>query len=99
MLADPLARPQSSAPYACPEVTRFLLHVTAELFDEISFPAQDIWSLGCLLVWLVTGEDPFAWREEDSDFHNVGQMECMCMKHTAWVSSSSTPHACYALCA
>ena len=64
-----------------------MLYLTDELFDDISFHAQDVWSLGCLLVWLVTEEVPFFWDPAESDSLQIGHLECMCMKHDAWVRS------------
>lgn len=89
MPADPLLMPQSSYPYVCPEVLLFLRHATDDYFDLISYQAQDIWSLGCLLVWLIVGQDPFAWIPTTESDLLMGHMECLCKKHAAWVSLSS----------
>lgn len=90
MPADPLVMPQTSLPYACPEVLLFLRHMTDDYFELISFQAQDIWSLGCLLVWLIMGRDPFAWFPSTESDLLMGHMECLCKKHAAWVSLRSS---------
>ena len=87
MPAAPLGGTQSSIPCACPEVIQFMLHLNEELLDDISFQAQDVWSLGCLLVWLVTGDLPFLCFLEELEICKISQLECMCLKHAAWVSS------------
>lgn len=89
MLADPDNVPQSTLDFACPEVIHYLTDMTEDIFDKISFTAQDCWSAGCLLVWLVTGQDPFAWSVAESDLHKLSQVECMSRKHAAWVSFSA----------
>lgn len=75
-----------------------MLHLNEELLDDISFQAQDVWSLGCLLVWLVTGELPFLCFLEELEICKISQLECMCLKHAAWVSSpiGSSPFSCHA---
>ncbi|KAL0021754.1 hypothetical protein WJX79_003949 [Trebouxia sp. C0005] len=86
----PLLMPQSSYPYVCPEVLLFLRHATDDYFDLISYQAQDIWSLGCLLVWLIVGQDPFAWIPTTESDLLMGHMECLCKKHAAWAAGSLT---------
>lgn len=64
-----------------------------EAFDEISFWAQDAWSIGCILVWLVTGEDPFAGCDQEDD---AGAMlHCLLQRHAALVSQLQTTPICY----
>lgn len=52
--------------FAAPEVLAYQLQPDDNaLFGEISFQAQECWSLGCVLVWLLIGTDPFTtYREE-----------------------------------
>ena len=94
---------QSNLGFASPEV---LAHLTQPDNDmprgEISFQAQDCWSLGCVLVWLLIGTDPFTlYRDEclalglhlrhhghDYSEYVSGMHRALSNKQAAWVSSS-----------
>ncbi len=78
---------QSTPSYAATEVLAFMADPSWEAFDEISFWGQDAWSIGCILAWLVTGEDPFAGCEQEGD---AGAMlHCLLQRHAALVRSSA----------
>ena len=89
MLADPGNNPQTTVDFACPEIVHYMNDITDENLGRINFTAQDSWSLGCLLVWLVTGQDPFACFNSELDMHKLSHLECMTRKQAAWVSFSS----------
>ena len=61
-----------------------------ELFWKISFQVQDCWSLGCVLVWLLTGTDPFTVYDEE--YRELGlqsnseYQKTLRTKQAAWVS-------------
>ena len=42
-----------------------MIHHEAEILDAVDFKAQDAYSLGCLLVYLLTGKTPFGVTEEE----------------------------------
>ena len=36
-----------------------------ERFEKVSFDLQDAWSLGCILLWMLTGQEPFCLTQDD----------------------------------
>ena len=89
MLADPGNDTQTTLDFACPEIVTYLNDMTDDNLGEINFTAQDMWSVGCMLVWLATGQDPFACFNCELDMHKLTHLECMTRKQAAWVSFSS----------
>ncbi len=56
----------SSLQIACPEVAHAQLDPDCEeLKEQVNLTAQDVWSLACILIWLLTGENPFLMSEEE----------------------------------
>lgn len=51
--------------YAAPEVLAYELDPCDERFEEVSFERQDAWSLGCILLWMLTGQEPFCLTQEE----------------------------------
>ncbi len=72
MLAVPPHDLQSTYGFACPEVVlTFMYEYSIEMMKTVSFRAQEAWSLGCILVWLLTGENPFFVSEEEAHEKNL----------------------------
>ena len=88
MLAEPGNNPQTTLDFACPEIVHYLNDATDDNLGKVNFTAQDSWSLDCMLVWLVTGQDPFACFNSELDYHKLSHLECMTRKQAAWVSFS-----------
>lgn len=89
MLAEPGNDPQTTLDFACPEIVHYLNDMTDDNLGKINFTAQDMWSVGCMLVLLVTGQDPFACFNSELDLHKISHLECMIRKQAAWVSFST----------
>lgn len=51
--------------FAAPEVLAYQMTPCDELFEKVSFESQDSWSLGCMLIWLLTGQEPFSLYPDD----------------------------------
>ena len=89
MLAVPeVGTIQCSYHIAAPEVINHYLEPSQQAVEkgQIDFFAQDMWSLGCLLVWLVVGDDPFIVTHEELALENENVWEVVHMKHNLWVS-------------
>lgn len=82
---------QSTWGYAAPEVLEYNLQPdNDELFWKISFQGQDCWSLGCVLVWLLIGTDPFTIYDEEYREMGLGgnteYQQALRKRQAAWVS-------------
>lgn len=84
---------QCSWAYAAPEVLAYNLDPCVELFEKINFQSQDCWSLGCLLIWLLIGRDPFSMSVEERAQH--GDLDASELQHDlrrkqlTWVSCAA----------
>ena len=90
MLAVPkIGNIQCSPGYAAPEVITHYVEPDSQAVKkkQIDFQAQDMWSLGCLLVWLMFSETPFAVRQEDAAKAKKNVFEMVHMKQNLWVST------------
>ncbi len=86
LIAEPeMGNIQSSPSYAATEVLAFMADPSWEAFNEIDFWAQDAWSIGCILAWLMTGEDPFATSQQEADAG--GMLQCLLQRHAAMLRS------------
>lgn len=60
-----------------------------ELLDKVNFQGQDAWSLGCVLIWLLMGHDPFSLSNEDCaelDIRDANQcQQALRKRQLAWV--------------
>lgn len=82
---------QSTWAYAAPEVLAYNLQPCDQLFEKIKFQGQDCWSLGCLLVWLLIGRDPFSLpAQEMAELgiqNSTDLQQALCHRQVAWVRS------------
>lgn len=75
--------PRSTSCIASPEMIRFKLDQDAPAPD---LECHDCWSLGCILVWLITGRLPFGVAtRRDTTLRD--KLEGVHAQHEAWVSS------------
>ena len=88
MLAVPEVDIQTTAQVAAPEILEYYLasHKQASQRKHIDFQAQDMWSLGCLLVWLITGTQAFTVTEDELAEANKTVREVLHAKHRLCVS-------------
>lgn len=53
---------------ASPEVLlTYMKPEEVELLDNVDYQAQDVYSLGCLLVWLLAGREPVMVTEQERE--------------------------------
>ncbi|KAL3157150.1 hypothetical protein ABBQ38_001391 [Trebouxia sp. C0009 RCD-2024] len=79
---------QSSPQFAAPEVINHYLDPSQQAVqqNQISFFAQDMWSLGCLLVWLLVGDDPFPVTIEELAAADMSLCEMLHVKQNLWAA-------------
>lgn len=81
---------QCSWAYAAPEVLTYNVDPCDETFEDINLQSQDCWSLGCLLIWLFIGTDPFSMPVEKrglpGDLDSSKLLYDLRQQQLAWVS-------------
>ena len=79
---------QCTPTIAAPEVIKHYLGLSNQAIEEhqISCFAQDMWSLGCILVWLMIGRNAFAVGVKEAAKGGKDVVEIIHTKHNAWVS-------------
>ncbi|KAL3157152.1 Ribosomal protein S6 kinase alpha-5 [Trebouxia sp. C0009 RCD-2024] len=79
---------QSSPQFAAPEVINHYLDPSQQAVqqNQISFFAQDMWSLGCILVWLLVGDDPFPVTIEELAAADMSLCEMLHVKQNLWAA-------------
>ncbi len=71
-VAEPEEKLWSTQAIAAPEVIRtYQEGATAALYRQARSGPQDSYSLGCILLWLWTGDLPFDVSDEECDIHNI----------------------------
>ena len=76
--------PTSTVDIMCPESVNCQLNFKS--MADMDWQCHDCWGLGCILVWLVTGELPFQMGAGMSQMARLRQMQA---QHEAWVSAHS----------
>ena len=74
--------PACSVNMLSPEMVEFQLHGDQNKFPD--YAKHDCWSLGCILVWLVTGQVPFTCSYS-REANMADKMKAMREQHHTWV--------------